>query len=288
MRVAFCVVFGLLVACGGDEAAQGGKRKDGGAESGAFTDDYPKGGCSDAAKLVYVLTDLDGLYSFDPTKLAFKYIGTLNCKDAYKPNSMAVDRSGYAWVNYQDGALFKVNTSDAGCESTSFAPEAGFTRFGMAFSSDQAGGKEETLFVASLDGGGVGTIDLKTFKLTRIGDFSGDFQRRRAELTGTGDGKLYAFITTSPATLAEVNKTNGATSNERPLTDVHAGTDWAFSFWGGDFWFYTNEKSAIETTSRVTQYRLSTTRQLTVVKKSIGFSIVGAGVSTCAPVEPPK
>src|SRR6185436_6990500 len=50
-------------------------------------------GCSEAAKLVYVVA-LDGnMYRFDPPSLSFTKVGALQCPSTGKPNSMAIDRS---------------------------------------------------------------------------------------------------------------------------------------------------------------------------------------------------
>jgi hypothetical protein len=250
-------------------------------------------GCSDAARLVYVLDDQAGLYSFAPDKLAFDRIGTLDCPSGQAtPNSMAVDRSGTAWVNYSDGSLFKVSTKDASCEATAYQPgQSGISRFGMAFASNAPGSKDETLFVCGIDGlasgQGLAKIDLGTLTLSTIGDFSGNLEGQGAELTGNGAGKLFGFFTTFPdATLAAIAPSNAATTDHRPLEGVTTGFAWAFSFWGGDFWFYT---SLGFTPSSVTRLKASGDGSIEVVKEDVGgFRIVGAGVSTCAPTEPPR
>src|SRR5262249_6533287 len=116
--------------------------------------------------------------------------------------------------------------------------------------------------------------------------YSGNLAGEGAELTGTGDGRLFGFFTTQPATLAEIDKTKGATSSNKSLDGVSTGNAWAFSFWGGDFWFYTSDGV---NPSRVTQLKTSGSGELTVSKTDVGgFKIVGAGVSTCAPTTPPK
>jgi hypothetical protein len=194
-----------------------------------------------------------------------------------------------------------VSTADASCQATAFqAGQHGFGRFGMAFSSNSAGSSDETLYVCGIVSGGLpgapatgqglASIDLKSFMLTPIGDFGGALQGKAAEFTGTGDGKLYGFFTTQPAQLATIDKGSGAASNARTLNGVNTGTDWAFSFWGGDFWFYTADtqtKGPMDTTD-VTRLKTATDNSLSVVKSQIGFRIVGAGVSTCAPTVPVK
>ncbi len=273
----------------------------GGVTNPATADD-----CSEAAKLVYVVSAEYDLYSFYPSDSVFKKIGRLACPDpgpdvsiptqVATPNSMAVDRSGTAWVNYSSGKLYKVSTTDASCKATSFQPgQDGVYKFGMAFSTNGGvGTKEETLYVVGIKDGlfdvsghGLATVDLTTMKLTAIGDFSGSLGGKGAELTGTGDGKLWGFFTTSPASLAAIAKPSGQTSNVQPLSGVETGSAWAFSFWGGDFWFYTAQGTS---PSSVTRLRSTggAGSSLGVSMPNVGFRIVGAGVSTCAPLEAPK
>lgn len=250
-------------------------------------------GCSEAAKLVYVISDGGQLYSFKPDTLTFTKIGTIDCAGSGGAfNSMAVDRSGTAWVNAQNGNLYKVSTADASCQSTAYVPnQGGFGRYGMAFVSDAKGSKEETLYVAhnsDIDpggGNGLGKIDLGTLKLTVLGDYGGSVSKKGAELTGTGDGQLFGFFTTQPATLAEIDKTTAKASGFTSLASVSTGLAFAFSFWGGDFWFYTSQGAE---GSNVTRLKAATDKSLSVVKTDVGFRIVGAGVSTCAPTTPPK
>jgi hypothetical protein len=159
----------------------------------------------------------------------------------------------------------------------------------MGFSSDAT--KEETLYgvSAKVDDGGItppflAKIDLTTFTLTPVGNFTDGLMDRPAELTGNGDGQLFGFFTTNPATLAAIDVKTGATAAtaQKTLTGVVAGDAYAFSFWGGDFWFYTSNPGE---TSNVTQYKKSGDGSINVVKTAIGFNIVGAGVSTCAPTK---
>lgn len=299
------VAISLLAACGSakktgfnDDGSSSGGSSGFGSSGGFDTDGgKPPGadGCTDAARLVYVLSQENDLYSFTPNTATFAKVGRLECptNGLATPNSMAVDRHGTAWVNYSDGTLFEVSTADASCSATSFAPgQAGFLKFGMAFSSNAEGSSDETLYISGLDflagtGQGFGKVDLKTMKVTMLGDYSGNLAGEGAELTGTGDGKLFGFFTTQPnATLAEIDKSKGSTSGDKSLEGVSTGNAWAFSFWGGDFWFYTSDGVS---PSRVTQLRTSSDGKIELVKADVGgFRIVGAGVSTCAPTAPPK
>jgi hypothetical protein len=247
--------------------------------------------CSESAKLVYVVTSENELYSFKPDTLTFTRIGELQCNaGGATPNSMAVDRNGTAWVNYNNGTLWKVSTTNASCQSTSFSTSV--NRVGMAFASNAANSKDETLFVVHFkdgapdkDGLGLYSVDLSTLKEKSIGDFSGSLRQQGAELTGTGNGELFGFFTTTPANLAAIDKATAATPSPQSLASVSTENSFAFSYWGGDFWLYT---ATAGSSSKVTRVKASTDNSVSVVKSNLGFSIVGAGVSTCAPTTFPK
>lgn len=263
--------------------------------------------CAEGAGLVYVLSGEGDLYSFQPDAREFERIGALSCRAAggAKPNSMAVDRGGTAWVNYDDGTLFRVSTRDASCQPTDFEPgQHGFTRVGMAFASTGRDLMEETLFVwggarsrrASRPGRrprgkqgssrfgprpgiGLAKIDRNSLELQAIGDDRGPLSKLQAELTGTGEGKLYGFFSTRPATLAEIEPETGSTRRARPLKRVRTGRAWAFSAWGGDFWLFWAPRGQMSNVSRLSGSEGKVEKVLT----DVGFLIVGAGVSTCAP-----
>jgi hypothetical protein len=176
----------------------------------------------------------------------------------------------------------------------------------MGFSTDSSSSTSETLYVAatgngislppipgfdagSLFGGsqGLGKLDLTAQTLSSIGPFTGGLAGQNAELTGTGDGRLFGFFVTTPIQLAQIDKSSGATSSPAQLSTVETPTAWAFSFWGGDFYLYTSPGTPGRT-SNVTHYNPSTQAVDTAYMKNVGFNIVGAGVSTCAPTTPPK
>ncbi|MCC6523644.1 MAG: hypothetical protein IT373_13395 [Polyangiaceae bacterium] len=253
-------------------------------------------GCSEQAKLIYVLSDANDLYSFNPPAKQFQLIGQLGCNTAMAPNSMAVDRDAVAWVNYVEtdplfgdsaGAVFKVSTANASCEPTAAVNlPSGWFRMGMGFSTNGAESTDETLFVAGIGdlGGGTGLGSIQGSSLSNIGPFGSPLTGQNAELTGTGDGRLFGFFTTTPVQVAEIDKTDGGILSSHALPTVPTPTAWAFSFWGGDFYLYTATDG---TMSNVTRYRPSDQSVDTSYMTNIGFRIVGAGVSTCAPLTPP-
>jgi hypothetical protein len=63
------------------------------------------------------------------------------------------------------------------------------------------------------------------------------------------------------------------------LTNLPQDTGWAFAFWGGKFYLFTAPTGS----TIVTEFDPTTLAQTTVA--STGDIIVGAGVSTCAPMQ---
>ncbi|HEY8041914.1 MAG TPA: hypothetical protein VIF15_19050 [Polyangiaceae bacterium] len=251
--------------------------------------------CPDAGStLVYVITNSGTLMSFYPPSATFRSIGTISCPTSGptdQPFSMAVDRTGVAYIVFQNpgstslgGELFRVSTLTAACAPTGFVRgQSGFSNtFGMGFSHDTVG-TGETLYVASDALGSqtprLASIDTNTFKLTIIGDMANNM----AELTGTGAGDLFAFYgigsnTATDSAIGQLDKTTGSTIAESVLTGVTQGTGWAFAFWGGDFYTFTAPNGA---GSIVTRFRPADGSIVQVASTS--EVIVGAGVSTCAP-----
>jgi hypothetical protein len=244
----------------------------------------PFNDCPDAAStLVYVITLNYTLMSFYPPTATFTTIGQIVCPSSSTPFSMAIDRAGIAYIVFQDGELFRVSTATAACVPTPFvAGQHGFAHaFGMGFSHD-AVGMGETLYVASgSDTGASGppelaTIDTKTFALEIVGPFNPTIDN--AELTGTGAGDLFGFYATSTGSgIAQIDKANAQVFAESPLPGVNQGSGWAFAFWGGDFYTFTAPSGG----TVVTRFRPSDGSIVPVAQ--IGDTVVGAGVSTCAP-----
>lgn len=267
----------------GDDAGEGGLVGDGGSISG----------CAPEAKLVYAVTEERELYSFDPATNVFSLVAGVDCAGGSYANSMTVDRSGTAWINYGDGSLWTVSTQKPGCHATGFIPnQQGVGLFGMAFTSKSPGSDAEQLYICDLSGGGLGFIDTSTLKLQRLGPFTGAFAGRNAELNGTGDARLFGFFAGSflgdggAATVAQVDPNTEGATQQWDLPTIDTGSDWAFSFYGGDFYLFTaNKYDSNNPYTQVTRYRPSD-GSLTVLVQSAGFRVVGAGSSTCAPTTP--
>jgi hypothetical protein len=253
--------------------------------------------------LIYVIDDDGNLYSFDPGQLGgepFTAVGAVDCPagapwpdyngpaEAF-PFSMSVDRTGRAWVLYTSGEIFWVSTVDARCATTPFRPdEAGFELFAMGFVTEPS---SESLYVAgglaseASQVGDLGLVAPSLLDVDRIGDLSATTINPRAtpELTGTGDGRLFGYYPGNESAIVEISKASG---EELQGWELAASTGdleaWAFAQYGGRFYIFLTTSLGISETTSVIEFNPVLGEQRTVVG-SVGFRIVGAGVSTCAP-----
>lgn len=273
----------------GGEDPTGGSDGTGGSlfDGGPPEDASAPEACTDATSKMYLLGKGKELYRFDPSKLMLELVGVIDCPSGIAaPFSMTIDRKGLAWVLFDDGKLYHVSMADASCTFTGMLPgQQGFSTFGMGFVSDNAGGPAETLYLTEADifGGGtrLGKLDPTTLTVSVVGSY--DSITGGADATGTGDGKLFGFFRTSPVTVAEIDTATAKIVNKGNPA-VMIGGAWAFAFWGGSFWLFTTPP--LGNGAKLDKFDLAT-NTTTNVSSNIGFVVVGAGVSTCAPTKPP-
>lgn len=278
----------------------GGDGDDGGALDGGghtgFVDSGPRpdagpspGSCSDRARWIYLVDSGNALLRYEPDSDAITRIGTLACAAGASPFSMAVDRDANAYVLHGDHRIYRASTADASCAPTTFVPnQMGLELFGMGFVSDAEGSDAETLFVAGGPESSIGLgsstlarIDVASWSLSTIGGVSGS-----PELTGTGTAQLWGFFPdSSPMSVRQLDKTTGGTLRTIDVSAVDpsgfgVASAWAFAFWGGRFYiFYQGLLDSSTGIWRVTP----DAGTVEPVRTNIGYRIVGAGVSTCAP-----
>ena len=255
-----------------------------------------QGACRDGAcaatcalqdvELVYVVDRINRLLSFDPRRLPedpFRLVGTLACDPESTPNSMAVDRRGIAWLGYQNGLVFRASIVDGHCNKSGTKPRGAPRTFGMGFVTDGPRSTTEKLWVA----GGVedpdrtlATLDTTLWAWTPVGSLTSPLAN--PELTGTSEGKLFAYFP-SPGRgfVQELDRKTAAATGTRwaipgaPL-DVQA---YAFAHWGGVFYVFT---TADGVSSVHAIHKKS--GKVELVRDNLPYVIVGAGVSTCAPL----
>ena len=117
-------------------------------------------------------------------------------------------------------------------------------------------------------------------ELTIVGSFGGSIGN--PELTGTADGRLFGFgrdnFLPTGFHFSEIDSSNAKVLSDTIVPVGTPGSAFAFAFWGGDFYFFTSEGSGL---SDVT--RLHPDDGSLKIVATLDRTIVGAGVSTCAP-----
>lgn len=243
-------------------------------------------GCSDEAKLVYVVDQANKLLQFHPSTKTFTDLGTLSCPaGGASPFSMAIARDATAWVLYNNGDLFRVETkNNLACTKAAWVRNTqGHMLFGMGFSTDQVGGTSDTLYISGGSGppapsSTLARVDMTSFQPMNIGTVTG-----WPELTGTGKAELWGFFpATSNTRVVQLDKTSGGVLRTFALSTLNGDPRaWAFAFHGGSFWVFL--KKGIEADTTVYQVD-SMSGAIVGMTRANGRSIVGAGVSTCAPI----
>jgi hypothetical protein len=260
--------------------------------------------CSAGTGLIYVVDDANKFLSFNPEQNnALTEIGTLSCpagtswpdwaSPTATPFSMSVDRTGKAWVLFTSGEIFSVDIKTAACSKTSFAKgQSGYELFGMGFVSDAKGSSQEKLYIhggktTALEKGNLGTIDPATLKITTVGPLKFTSGENSPELTGTGNGDLYAFFPNgSTSFVRQIDKATGNYLQEwkvkAPDGDVKA---WAFAHWFGKLYIFLTVTNLIGIdNSVIMKLDLDMPTNVQTIKQNLPYAIVGAGVSTCATV----
>ena len=247
-------------------------------------------GCAEQNKFVYAV-DTDGsFYRFRPLEKQFELVGVLNCQaGGATPFSMAVDRDGTAWVLHSTSfsscaGIYAVDTETAECTGkTPFqCGNNNFSLFGMGYATDGSDTSDETLYIGSTgglgSGGRLGALDTDTWTANAIGSMPAG----GPEFTGNALGELWGFFPqTNPPKIAQIDKSTGQELVTWPLNDLSSSANaWAFAFWGGDFYiFYKTTSNQSTNVWKVSNGTLQLHMQNT------GKRIVGAGVSTCAPID---
>jgi hypothetical protein len=294
-------------AAGGDSSADAPSDGESDASSGADVDAGASACGPPVRNYVYVVSDANMLYLFDPTKFpssaAFTPVGMIPCvPPGSYVSAIAIDRRALAYVNFHDGSIAGLTlTAPLQCSTTGFrASQQGFSNdLGMAFSSDVAGSDSETLYVSDQSGPGgncvqatpgpgcmglgLGRLDVGTWTATHVGPFTSTVAGYNAQLAGTGGASLYGFFTTQPSSLGPIDKANGHTDSPPPTVtqQINVGMGgYAFAFWGGDFYFFTAPGA------NTVPQRLQTSTGIVTSGDMLTFVIVAAATSTCAPTHP--
>jgi hypothetical protein len=236
--------------------------------------------CPDSAKTIYTI-DSDGtLFTFDASARSFHILGRPACAGAMNAFSMSVARSGEAYVLDDGGRLYKVDLATLMCMPTPWLG-LGFTAFGMAFATDTIGGTNDRLYIAGSNPLTLASVDLTTFTPTSIGTLMG---ASLPELTGNQNAELWAlFPNEDMPKLVKLDRATAAAVQTFAEPDLKNASDYAVASWGGSLWAFVARDKQHPTIV----YQLDpTTGAIVGMTPTTDRFVVGAGVSTCAPVIP--
>jgi hypothetical protein len=307
--------------------ADAGASNDGGATTFQDAPSSGASGCAAGAELVHLVTIENThngssgvtavLRSFDPRTLAFRTVGDLSpCLpqgiDISGAYGISIDRTGVATVLvYASGEprgkymVVRARISDASCVHSDPWPESNGTPGGLAPVGAGAGGPGDAMFVAvgavGLQQGSLAQnyrlarVDVATFATTPVGALE-DQPNLHPLLTGTGDGRLYSLTHfadgSGPYYLRQRDTTSASAVMSFAPIALPATTEqvWSFFFWGGRFYLFYVDKNtdtpSAETAGTIAMFD-SSTQALTTVAEHVPWA-QAAGVSTCAPLTPPK
>jgi len=221
----------------------------GDATGGADTGAQEMCPCAPKLDLIYLLSDDRELWTYAPLSNTFTMIGPLGCPTTDGTFSMGVGRDGKAWIQttYLDdainqtyiGDLFILDVNDpVNCTDPGYTPGAGgWQHFGMGFVSNSASDPCDMLYAQHWNGvaggftegpndGLLGVFDPVALQVKTIGptNYNG------AELTGTGDGRLFAFAGAPSSKLIEFDKATAQVLATTPFNNFPLTSAFAFAF----------------------------------------------------------
>ena len=137
--------------------------------------------------------------------------------------------------------------------------------------------------ISVLGGGAWGTALAQTCARAGRDVTLWEFDAGNAELTGTGDGQLWGFVpdaasSNGESVLVQIDPATGKTleSYTYPSLVSSGSVSWAVKFWGGSFWIFFNDS--------IYQVSRDSPEIIHAALSKTGRNVVGAGVSTCAPL----
>jgi hypothetical protein len=248
-------------------------------------------------ELVYVIDKANTLHAFDPRALPgeeFRRIGTLTCAAGDSPFSMTVDRRGVGWVLFHSGRMFRVSVVTGACLGEVAFEDSVPMMFGQAFVRDVAASPPQEVLMISVNddrpSSRLGALDLARTPASwrAIGPLPAGWIYT-PDLTTTADGRLFAYAPPARAARGDA----GLVQELSPRTGkpvgramkVEAGDAsgsamaWALAHWGGTFYVFLtlNDDTRVYAVDRKT-------RASRLVRAGLPVPILGAGVSTCAPL----
>ena len=285
LRLFLSIVLLIFAGCGVPTTREGDKGSDPYSESDSEfdTDTATSPDCPETVQQIYLLDSSANLYRFHPPSKELQQVATIDCDvgPLASPYSMAISRDGTAYILYKAlgcVGIYPVSITTGVCgEKTDFACGTdGFRSFGMGFVTLTSTSTLEDLYIGNASQ--LAILDPEDWEVDIMGALKGN-----PEFTGNARGELWGFFTTTnPPQVARLDKNTGRLLDTWKLPSLSSyPSAWAFAFWGGSFYIF---YAALMATS-TNVYRVED-GVIEPYMIDTGKRIVGAGVSTCAPVAP--
>jgi len=249
---------------------------------------------------IYVMDSWGTLSRFSPTDKALTRVGVVRCSTELAGPTLAVDRQGNAYVDYEIGQLdagtsrplYEINTEAATCAGEI----PGFSWLGaMAFASN---GATETLYVVTGQDDALGAANLSTGTVEPIGPIKAASSSGYHSLTGTGDGRLFDFVVPvgtaqqGEQQIVQLDPTNASVLSRFTLPSELGTIQNPTAFWGGKIYIFYQvfaTQLSVDSTTSIAQYDPATNAFEAEFMSGITQDITAAAVSSCAPlVDQPK
>ena len=220
----------------------------------------------DVCASIYLLAKNGDLLRFSPAKKGLSRVGHPTCpigEDGVR--SLAVDRSGKAWIPALDGRIAEVNVHDATCSMTAFAAhQSGFATVNLTLAGATLYGADDHGWGGDVAPSlGLATIDRTTWKLTPVHKTPA-----RMNLAGAASGALYAA---SPGVVEELAPVTYK-GTDLKITGLAKGPGAPMAFHRGALWFFGP--------SGVLRFDLGT-KTLRKELPALSLPIDGAGAASC-------
>jgi hypothetical protein len=250
------------------------------------------------------------LYKFKPTTLQLTEIAPLSCPEiASALASVTVDRNSNLWLVHPNGAVYRAPLNGQPCTlvaGTDLEPLTEYNVSSAAFSATAAGANTESLYSVSYrttmeptqfrrtTPPNPATLPIATLAPAQSPVAVASSWGRSPIITGTGDARLFSLSlpdgNAGLTRLSQIDRDTGLLSGTpRQFASEFSGShSAAFAFFGGDVWLFTHHQATANTSYYlqlvVTRYQMAT-GTASVVGTFDDIRPLGAGVSTCAPVQ---
>ena len=197
------------------------------------TSDTPDDDCLDTITHIYAIDEdqPDYLYGYDPENNIFELLGEIDCSPFGQPISLAVARNGYAYIQFSNQSMYRLDLRDFSCAESNYSA-AGLGTFGLGFTSSSTQHWNETLFLSRSDQ--LMSVDVLTWQTQELGSMPS-----KSKLTGNSNGELWALLyEEDPMTLSRLNKTNAQIEAYISLSFTYSSNidNITAEYWGGSFY----------------------------------------------------